>query len=58
MKRLIWIMLAVVLLLAGCGKEEVELPAETETTVPVTEPVVIYMANSSVEQQTGGAVRV
>ena len=58
MKRFVWILLAVILLLAGCAKEEVELPVETETTVPVTEPVVIYMANSSVEQQTGGAVKV
>ena len=57
MKRFVWILLAVILLLAGCAEEEVA-PVETETTVPVTEPVVIYMANSSVEQQTGGAVKV
>ncbi len=57
MKRFVWIFLAVLLLLSGCGQEEAA-PVETETTVPPTEPVVIYMPNSSVEQQTGGAVRV
>lgn len=57
MKRFVWILLVVILLLAGCAQEEV-VPVETETTVPPTEPVVIYMANSSVEQQTGGAVKV
>lgn len=56
MKRLIWILLAVLMLLTGCGTEE-PTPTETEPSVPPTEPVIIYMANSSVEQQTGGAVR-
>ena len=58
MKRLIWIILALLLLLCGCGAEEVAPTETTEATVPPTEPVIIYMANSSVEQQTGGAVRV
>ena len=57
MKRVIWILLAAVLLLAGCSMQEA-VPEEIETTVPPTEPVIIYMANSSVEQQTGGAVKV
>ena len=42
MKRFVWIFLAVLLLLSGCGQEEAA-PVETETTVPPTEPVVIYM---------------
>ena len=57
MKRLIWILLAL-LLLAGCAGEETPVPVEKENTVPATESVGIYMANSSVEQQTGGAIRV
>ena len=57
MKRLVWVLLAV-LLLAGCtATKELTAPTETEATVPPTEPVSIYMANSSVEQQTGGAVK-
>ena len=58
MKRLIWLILALLLVLCGCGAEEVTPTETTEATVPPTEPVIIYMANSSVEQQTGGAVRV
>ena len=58
MKRFLWILLVMLLLLSGCSQQEEVMPVETETTVPVTEPVVIYMANSSVEQQTGGAVKV
>jgi hypothetical protein len=56
MKRLLFLFL-VVFLLSGCGKQE---PAQeiTEPTVEVTEPVSIYMPDSSVEQQTGGAVTV
>lgn len=63
MKRLLLILLAA-LLLAGCSREQ---PAQqTETTEPTTatesvptqatEPG-LYIPNSSVEQQTGGAVR-
>lgn len=55
MKRLVWILLAMLLLLAGCSGGAAD-PSETDITVPVTEPVSIYMANSSVEQQTAGAV--
>ena len=56
MKRLL-LLLLVVFLLTGCGKEE-PVVETTEPTVEVTEPVCIYMPNSSVEQQTGGAVKV
>ena len=56
MKRIVLLIL-VMLMLAGCAAEE-PVPETTETTVPATEPVSIYMANSSVEQQTGGAVKV
>ena len=56
MKRLLLLIL-VVFLLAGCGKQEPAVET-TEPTVEVTEPVSIYMSNSSVEQQTGGAVKV
>ena len=57
MKRLVLILL-MVLLLAGCTVREEIAPTETEPVVDVTEPLSIYMANSSVEQQTAGAVKV
>ena len=57
MKRLVLILL-MVLLLAGCTVREEIAPTETEPIVEVTEPLSIYMANSSVEQQTAGAVKV
>ena len=57
MKRIVLILL-VVLLLAGCGVKEEITPTETEPVVEVTEPVSIYLPNSSVEQQTKGAVKV
>ena len=57
MKRIL-IVLLVVFLLAGCGAKEEITPTETEPVVEVTEPVSIYLANSSVEQQTKGAVKV
>jgi len=57
MKRLVLILLAV-LLLTGCTAQEEVAPTETEPVVEVTKPVSIYMANSSVEQQSGGAVKV
>ena len=47
MKRLLLLIL-VVFLLAGCGKQEPAVET-TEPTVEVTEPVSIYMSNSSVE---------
>lgn len=60
MKRIVLVLLAVMLLLAGCSAKEAEetTPTETEPVVEVTEPVSIYLPNSSVEQQTGGAVKV
>ena len=57
MKRVLLLILVMLLLLAGCAAEE-PVVETTEATVPATEPVSIYMANSSVEQQTGGAVKV
>jgi len=56
MKRVLLLIL-VMLLLTGCGAEE-PVPETTEPPVTATEPVSIYMANSSVEQQTAGAVKV
>lgn len=56
MKRVLLLIL-VVLLLAGCGAQE-PVPEVTEPPVTATEPVSIYLENSSVEQQTGGAVKV
>lgn len=53
MKHLVWILLAA-LLLTGCG---IKTPTdEADAPVAVSEPVSLYMANTSVEQQTGGAV--
>lgn len=57
MKRLVLILLAA-LLLTGCAAGKVGLPSATEPAVDTTEPVSLYMANTSVEQQTGGAVKV
>ena len=57
MKRLAVIFL-IVFLLAGCSHQETSFSEPTEPVVEMTEPASIYMANSSVEQQTGGAVKV
>ena len=57
MKRLVLILL-LVLLLTGCGPKTEIFPQATEPTEEATEPVSLYIANSSVEQQTSGAVRV
>ena len=57
MKRLVLILL-LVLLLTGCGPKTEVFPQATEPTEEATEPVSLYIANSSVEQQTSGAVRV
>lgn len=57
MRRLVPILLTV-LLLAGCSAQQEITPAQTNPTVEATEPVSIYLANSSVEQQTNGAVKV
>ena len=57
MKRLLLLILAV-LLLAGCGREEPAVETTEPTVETVAEPVSIYLPNSSVEQQTNGAVQV
>ena len=57
MKRLIPILLAM-LLLAACGAKEEVIPQQPVAVVEPTTPVSLYMANTSVEQQTGGAVKV
>jgi len=57
MKRLLLILL-IVCLLAGCGPKTEIFPQATEPMEEATVPVSLYIANSSVEQQTGGAVRV
>ena len=57
MKRAILFLLAV-LLLTGCTAGEKPENTPEEPVVEATTPVSIYMANSSVEQQTGGAVKV
>lgn len=57
MKRLL-LLLLLVLLLTGCGPKTEIFPQATEPTEEATEPVSLYIANSSVEQQTTGAVRV
>lgn len=57
MKRLIPILLAI-LLLAACGAKEEVIPQQPVAVVESTAPVSLYMANASVEQQTGGAVKV
>ena len=57
MKRLVLILL-LALLLTGCGTKTEIFPQATEPTEEATEPVSLYIANSSVEQQTSGAVKV
>lgn len=57
MKRLVLILLAVILL-TGCTSQK-ELPSDQkETQAETINAENIYIANSSVEQQTGGAVKV
>ena len=55
MKRLLLILLAVIIL-TGCGAQA-NLPGQTEPVENTKQPVSIYIANSSVEQQTQGAVK-
>ena len=57
MRRLLLILLAVALL-AGCAPQGSISPAETDPSTVETGPTNIYIANSSVEQQTNGAVKV
>ena len=55
MKKYLSLLLALLLLLAGCANEEGE---PTETTVPVeTMPAGYYVENSQLESVTAGAVR-
>lgn len=68
MKRLL-VLLAALLLLAGCASKpdpttepsQTTLPSQTtappETTVPEEEDPGLYVPESAIEQQTGGAVR-
>ncbi|MBO5867578.1 MAG: hypothetical protein J6Q54_01560, partial [Oscillospiraceae bacterium] len=54
MKRIL-ILITVMLLLSGCGKEQAQ---PVETTAPTEPPVLnLYVPQSTVEQQTSGAVR-
>lgn len=56
MKKLLLMLLAFVLVLAGCGNQ-----APEETSAPTTEPTEpsgLYAENSAIEQKTQGAVRV
>ena len=55
MKRLLVIVLAVIML-AGCGAQG-QLPGQTEPVEETSKSQSIYIANSSVEQQTKGAVK-
>ena len=56
MKRL-WLFLLAALLLAGCAKKTPQ-PENTEDTSAQTEETLgLYVPDSAVEQQTGGAVR-
>lgn len=57
MKRLILVLLAV-FMLAGCAPKEELSSGEKEVQAEQTQNVNIYIANSSVEQQTKGAVKV
>ena len=57
MKRLILVLLAV-FMLAGCAPKEELSSGEKEVQGEQTQNVNIYIANSSVEQQTKGAVKV
>ncbi len=60
MKRILPILL-LILLLTGCGSGEVTeaiAPSSPEATAAPVELVSLYDANSDMEQQTGGAVRV
>ena len=54
--RRLWLFLLVALLLVGCGRRQPQ-PEATESTPPAEETQGLYVPDSPVEQQTGGAVR-
>ena len=55
MKKFLFLTLLPVLLLAGCANADTD---QTETTLPIeTQPPGYYVADSSIETQTNGAVR-
>ena len=56
MKKILPLLL-VLLLLAGCGTAEVTEPSDTTEAVTESEQKGLYVPQSAVEQQTGGAVR-
>ena len=59
MKRFLVLLMAVLLLLAGCTAQDVEESSGADTTAATAEttPPGLYVPDSAVEHQTGGAVR-
>lgn len=57
MKR--WLgVLALVLLLSGCGNQKAQTPSGSNATAPTKPEPGLYIEESNLEKQTGGAVRV
>lgn len=57
MKR-VWIILMMVLLLAGCAARKEQVAEQTEPVAEFVKPISLYVPDSSIEQQTAGAVKV